>query len=169
MNLILQQTIPPICLGSVQIQHDLAMILPSVLSYLYTCRKIPKISPGAYIFQKPFLRGLLWKGLMYGGKFAFKNRLGQPHSWKEIYRFSLFYFAFEGNFTSTSPPGGLYLEGRFNGGFLRYEFVGLIHGGVYFRNFTVLLILSYTYKQVCIAKEYVALFTKPYWYIFNTS
>ena len=31
--------------------------------------------------------------------------------------FALFYFAFEGNFPSTSPPGGLYLEGRFNGGF----------------------------------------------------
>ena len=33
--------------------------------------------------------------------------------------FALFYFVFEGNFASTSPPpgGGLYLEGRFNGGF----------------------------------------------------
>ena len=38
--------------------------------------KIPKISPGAYIFQRPFLRGLFLKGLMYGGKFAFQNRLG---------------------------------------------------------------------------------------------
>ena len=37
--------------------------------------KIPKISPGAYIFQRPFLRGLYSEGLMYGGKFAFKNRL----------------------------------------------------------------------------------------------
>ena len=35
------------------------------------------------------------------------------------------------------PPGGLYLEGRFNGGFfLRYRFGGLIFGGAYFRNFT---------------------------------
>ena len=34
-------------------------------------------------------------------------------------------------------PGGLYLEGPFNGGFLRYEFGGLIHGRAYFRNFTV--------------------------------
>ena len=34
-------------------------------------RKIPKISPGAYIFQRPF-----FEGLMYGGKFAFQNRLG---------------------------------------------------------------------------------------------
>ena len=33
--------------------------------------------------------------------------------------FALFYFVFEGNFPSTSPGGGgLYLEGRFNGGFL---------------------------------------------------
>ena len=32
--------------------------------------------------------------------------------------FALFYFVFEGNFPSTSPQGGLYLEGRFNvGGF----------------------------------------------------
>ena len=30
---------------------------------------------------------------------------------------ALFYFAFEGNFPSTSPQGGLYLEGQFNGGF----------------------------------------------------
>ena len=38
-------------------------------------RKIPKISPGAYIFQRPFLRGLFVEGLIYGGKDAFQNRL----------------------------------------------------------------------------------------------
>ena len=38
--------------------------------------KIPKISPGAYIFQRPILRGLYFEGLIYGGKFAFQNRLG---------------------------------------------------------------------------------------------
>ena len=31
-------------------------------------RKIPKISPGAYIFQRLFLRGLYSEGLIYGGK-----------------------------------------------------------------------------------------------------
>ena len=31
--------------------------------------------------------------------------------------FALFYIVLEGNFPSTSPMGGLYLEGRFNGGF----------------------------------------------------
>ena len=45
-------------------------------------RKIPKISPGAYIFQRPFLRGLIFggayirKGLCTEGNFAFQNRLG---------------------------------------------------------------------------------------------
>ena len=39
-------------------------------------RKIPKISPGAYIFPRPFLRGLFLEGFIYGGKFAFQSRLG---------------------------------------------------------------------------------------------
>ena len=39
-------------------------------------RKIPKISPGAYISQRPFLKDLFLEGLIYGGKFAFQNRLG---------------------------------------------------------------------------------------------
>ena len=39
-------------------------------------RKIPEISPEAYIFQRPFLRGLFIEGLIYGGKFAFQNWLG---------------------------------------------------------------------------------------------
>ena len=34
-------------------------------------------------------------------------------------------------------PWGLYLEGRFIAGFLRYEFGRLMFGGAYFRNFTV--------------------------------
>ena len=29
-------------------------------------RKIPKISPGAYIFQRPYLRGLFLEGLIFG-------------------------------------------------------------------------------------------------------
>ena len=56
--------------------------------------------------------------------------------------FALFYFVFEDNFPSTSP-GGLYLEERFNGGFFALPvwgglyLEGLVHGGAYFRNFTV--------------------------------
>ena len=32
-------------------------------------RKIPKISPGAYIFQRAFLRGLFFEGLIFGGAY----------------------------------------------------------------------------------------------------
>ena len=43
-------------------------------------RKIPKISPGAYILRLflrgLFLEGLIFEGLIYGEKFAFQNRLG---------------------------------------------------------------------------------------------
>ena len=31
--------------------------------------KIQKISPGAYIFQRPFLRGLFLEGLIFGGAY----------------------------------------------------------------------------------------------------
>ena len=52
--------------------------------------------------------------------------------------FPLFHFAFEGKFQVQAPPGGLYLGGDLTEGFLRYDFGGLIFGGAYFRNFTVL-------------------------------
>ena len=42
--------------------------------------------------------------------------------------FALFYFVFKGNFPGSTSRRGLYLEGRFNGGFLRYRFGGLIFG-----------------------------------------
>ena len=40
-------------------------------------RKLRKIFPGAYIFQRHFLRGLYLEGLIYGGKFAF-------HDWASL-------------------------------------------------------------------------------------
>ena len=80
---------------------------------------------------------------MYGGKFAFQNRLGQLIIGRKCTIFALFYFVFEPQFPSTSPPGGLYSEGSCNGGFFFcVEFgvlylEGLIQGGAYFRNFMV--------------------------------
>ena len=57
--------------------------------------------------------------------------------------FALFYFVFQGNFPSTSPRGAYIWRGDLTEGFLCYRFGelifgGLIHGGAYFRNFTVL-------------------------------
>ena len=45
------------------------------LGTMITYGKIPKINPGAYIFQRHFLNCLYSEGLIYGGKFAFQNRL----------------------------------------------------------------------------------------------
>ena len=58
--------------------------------------------------------------------------------------FALFYFVFEGNFPSTSPSGGLYLEGRLTEGFLRYEFGGLIFWRGLYMEGLIFGILRYT-------------------------
>ena len=49
---------------------------------------------------------------------------------------------FTGQLSKYKLPGGLYLEGRLNGGFFVLRvwglfLEGLLHGGAYFRNFTV--------------------------------
>ena len=36
---------------------------------LFLYRKIPKISPGAYFFQGPFLKGIFLEGLIFGGAY----------------------------------------------------------------------------------------------------
>ena len=53
---------------------------------------------------------------MYGGNFAFQNRLGLLIVGRKLTVFALFYFVFEGNFPSTRSRGSI-LEGRFHGGF----------------------------------------------------
>ena len=86
-------------------------------------RKIPKISPGAYIFQRPFLRGLFLEGLIFGGAYVRREicvskSIGLAYSWKEIYRFC---------------SGGAYIwrSDLTEVFFLRYESGGLIFGGAY--------------------------------------
>ena len=51
---------------------------------------------------------------------------------------ALFYLVFEGNFQVQAPEGACIWRGDLTEGFLRYEFGGLIFGGAYFWNFTVL-------------------------------
>ena len=93
-------------------------------------RKIPKISPRAYIFQRPFLRGL-WE-------VCISKSIGLANSWKGIYRFCFVLLCIKGQFSKYKPLGGAYIwRSDFTEGFLCYEFGGLIFGGAYFRNFTV--------------------------------
>ena len=57
-----------------------------------------------------------WASLIVGSKFTV---------------FALFYFVFEGYFSSTSPQGAYIWRGDLTEGFLRYRFGGLIFGGAY--------------------------------------
>ena len=82
----------------------------------------------AYIFQRPFLRGLYSEGLSTEGNLRFKIDWASLIVGRKFTVFALFYFAFEGNYIC---------RGDSTEGFLRYQFEGLIFGGAYFRNFTV--------------------------------
>ena len=92
-------------------------------------RKIPKIRPGAYIFQRPFLRGLFLEGLIFGGAYVQREicvskSIGLTCSGKEIYHLCFVLLCIRGQIPSTTPPGGLYSEGRFNGGIFALRFSG---------------------------------------------
>ena len=56
-------------LGGFSINHSMEL-------EIWAYRKIPKISPGLIFFKGPFWGAYSLEGLMYGGKFAFENRLG---------------------------------------------------------------------------------------------
>ena len=101
-------------------------------------RKIPKVSPGTYIFQRPFLRGLSMEGNL-----RFKIDSGSPLVGTKFTIFALFYFVFEGNFQIQAPPPtpgeGAYIcrserERRFS---CVTSLEGLYTWGAYFRNFTI--------------------------------
>ena len=93
---------------------------------------------------------------MYGGKlFCVSKLIGLACRGKEIYHFCFVLLCIRGQIPSTSPPGGLYSEGRFIGGFFCVTVFGglylegLIHGGAYFRNFTVCYKLTKIDKLFC--------------------
>ena len=105
-------------------------------------RKIPKISPGAYIFQRPFLGGLFLEGLIFGGayvrrEFCVSKSIGLALYWEGNLPFLLCLTLYLRAISKYKPPGAYIWRGDLTEGFLRYEFGGLIHGGAYFRNFTV--------------------------------
>ena len=88
------------------------------------------------------------EGFIFGGAYVRREicvskSIGLACSEKEIYHFCFVLPCIRGQIPSTSPPGGLYVEGGFNGGFFALRFReayiwrGLYMKGLYFRNFTV--------------------------------
>ena len=65
-------------------------------------RKIPKISSGAYIFQRPFLRGLSTEQNL-----CFKIDWASFIVERKFTVFALLYFVFESNFQVQAPGGGV--------------------------------------------------------------
>ena len=96
-------------------------------------RKIPKISPGAYIFQRPFFGGAyIRRGLCTEGNLRLKI------DWASLLlgrKFSVFlcFTLYLTEISKYKPPWGAYIfwRGNLTEGFLHYEFGGLIFGGAY--------------------------------------
>ena len=99
--------------GTEHLQHLFYLQLHSLL---LNYRKIPNISPGVYIFQRPFLRGLFLEGLIFGGAYVWREILRFKINWaslivrRKFTVFALFSLEFEGNF-QVQAPGELIFGG----------------------------------------------------------
>ena len=94
------------------------MVIKLVRNY----RKIPQISPGAYIFQRPFLRGFFLEGLIFRGAYlrreiCVSKSIGLALWFEVNLLFLLCFTLYLRAISKCKPPGCLYLEGRFDGAF----------------------------------------------------
>ena len=80
-------------------------------------RKIPKVSPGAYIFQTPFLGGLFFwgayirKGLSTEGSLRFKLDLASLIVGGKFTVFAFFFTLYLRTIFQVQAPGGLIFGG----------------------------------------------------------
>ena len=82
-------------------------------------RKIPKISPGAYIFQRLiFGRAYLWREICVSKSSGLALQL------EGNLPFLLCFTLYLRGISEYKPPGGLYMEGRFNGRFFALQVWG---------------------------------------------
>ena len=103
----------------------------SLIQRLVKYPKILKISPRAYIFQRPFLRGLFLEGLIFGGAYLWRKicvskSIGLAFQLEGNLQLLLCFSLYLRAISKYKPPGRLTF-----GGFLRYEFGGFIFGGAY--------------------------------------
>ena len=82
------------------------------------------------------------EGPIFGGAYVRReicvsNSIGLACSGKEIGHFCFALLCIRGQIPSTSSPGAYIRRGDLTEGFFALRFWGLIFGGAYFRNFTV--------------------------------
>ena len=92
--------------------------------------------------------GPLFAGAYVRREICIIKSVGLDCSGEEIYHFRFVLHCIRGQIPSTSPPGGLYSEGRFNGGFFALRFWGAyIWRGLYMEGL-IFGILRYYCKKV---------------------
>ena len=70
------------------------------------------------------MEGLIFGGACVRREICVSKSIGLACSGKEIYHICFVLLGIRGQIPSTSPSGGLYLEGRFNRGFFVLQFWG---------------------------------------------
>ena len=113
-------------------------------------RKIPKHKPRGLYFSKGLFEGLIFggayirRGLSAEGNLRFKINWANPIVRSKFTIFALFYFVLIwGQFSKYKPPGGLYLEGWFNGGFFALRVWGACIWRVLYMEGLIFGILQY--------------------------
>ena len=118
--------------------------------------KIPKISPGPYIFSKALSEpGLIfggvyiWRGLSMEGNLRFKIDCASLIVGSKFTVFALFFFVFEGNFPSTSPQGAYIRRGDLTEGFFALPVWGTYLEGFILEGVLICGILRYIFNKSC--------------------
>ena len=84
------------------------------------------------------MEGLKFRGAYVRREICISKSIGLACSGKEIYHFCFVLLCIRRQIPSTSPPGGLYSEGQFNGGFFAFRFWGAyIWTGLYMEGLIV--------------------------------
>ena len=89
------------------------------------------------------MEGLIFEGAYLQSEICVSKSIGLALQLEGNLPFLLSFTLYLRSISKYKSPGGLYLEGRFSGGFFcvmnsgGLHLEGLIHGGAYFRNFKV--------------------------------
>ena len=104
--------------------------------YFFAPQNSENKSRGLY-FSKALFEGLIFGRAYVRGEICVSKSIEPACSGKEIYHYWFVLLCIRGQFQVQVPRVAYIRRGDLTEGFLRYDFQGLIHGGAYFRNFTV--------------------------------